>query len=80
MPASGITGVAECPFAATDAEAILAGQAPSEDLFRAAGTAAGAQSRPVADVRGPVDYKRAMAAELTVRSLRSAVARALSYA
>lgn len=76
----GITGVAECPFAATDAEALLMGNAPSEELFRSAGNAAGAQARPVADVRGPVDYKRAMAAELTVRSLRSAVARALSYA
>jgi aerobic carbon-monoxide dehydrogenase medium subunit len=76
----GVTAVAECPFAATDAEAVLVGNAPSEDLFRAAGAAAGAQARPAGDVRGPVDYKRAMAAEMTVRSLRSAVARALSYA
>jgi carbon-monoxide dehydrogenase medium subunit len=76
----GITAVADSPFAATDAEAILTGQQPSEELFRKAGDAAGAQASPAADVRGPVDYKRAMAAELTVRSLRSAVARALSYA
>ncbi len=75
-----LTAVAESPFAATDAEAVLAGQAPSEDLFRAAGAAAGAQARPAGDVRGPVEYKRAMAAELTVRSLRSAVARALAHA
>jgi carbon-monoxide dehydrogenase medium subunit len=75
----GLTAVAESPFAATDAEAILAGQAPSEELFRKAGAAAEAQASPAGDVRGPVDYKRAMAAELTVRSLRSAVARALSY-
>jgi carbon-monoxide dehydrogenase medium subunit len=72
--------VAETPFAATDAEAVLVGQAPSDDLFRAAGAAAGAQARPAGDVRGPVEYKRAMAAELTVRSLKSAVARALSHA
>ena len=75
----GLTAVADSPFAATDAEAILAGQQPSEELFRKAGDAAGAQASPAGDVRGPVDYKRAMAAELTVRSLRSAVARALSY-
>jgi aerobic carbon-monoxide dehydrogenase medium subunit len=75
-----LTGVAESPFAATDAEALLAGGAPSEELFRAAGAAAGAQARPAADVRGPIEYKRAMAAEMTVRSLRSAVARALAYA
>ncbi len=75
----GLTGVAANPFAATDAEAILVGQIPSEELFRRAGEAAGAQATPAGDVRGPVEYKRAMAAELTVRSLRSAVARAQSY-
>jgi carbon-monoxide dehydrogenase medium subunit len=37
-------------------------------------------SQPVADLRGPVDYKRAMVAELTVRSLRKAVERALANA
>ena len=75
-----LTGVAESPFAATDAEAILKGNAPSEDLFKAAAAAAGAQARPAGDVRGPIEYKRAMAAEMTLRSLRSAVARALSFA
>ena len=76
----GLTGVAETPFAATDAEAVLVGNAPTDELFRAAGAAAGAQSRPAADVRGSIEYKRAMAAELTVRALRRAVARALAYA
>jgi len=75
----GLTAVADAPFAATDAEAILTGQQPAEELFRKAGEAAGAQASPVGDGRGPVEYKRAMAAEMTVRSLRSAVARALSY-
>jgi carbon-monoxide dehydrogenase medium subunit len=75
----GVTGVAETPFAATDAEAALVGKSPNDDTFRAAGAAAAAQSRPSADVRGPVDYKRAMVAELTVRSLRRAVERALSF-
>jgi carbon-monoxide dehydrogenase medium subunit len=76
----GLTGVSDAPFAATDAEAILAGNAPSDDLFRAAGAAAGAQSRPAGDVRGPIEYKRAMAAELTLRALRRATERALAYA
>jgi len=75
----GLTAVAETPFAATDAEEILKGEQPSEELFRRAGDAAGAQARPAGDVRGPIEYKRAMAAEMTVRSLRSAVARALSF-
>jgi carbon-monoxide dehydrogenase medium subunit len=75
----GVTGVAEVPFAATAAEAGLAGQRPSEEAFRTAGAAVAAATRPVADVRGPVEYKRAMAAEMTVRALRSAVARAMAY-
>ncbi len=76
----GLTGVAETPFAATDAEAVLVGNAPSDALFRQAGAAAAAQSRPAGDVRGPVEYKRAMAAELTLRALRRATERALAYA
>jgi aerobic carbon-monoxide dehydrogenase medium subunit len=75
----GVTGVAETPFAATDAEAVLKGATPSEETFRAAGAAAAAQSRPSADIRGPIEYKRAMVAELTVRSLRTAVERALAW-
>ena len=75
----GVTGVAETPFAATDAEAALTGAGPTEETFRAAGAAAAAQSRPSADIRGPVDYKRAMVAELTVRSLRTALGRAQTW-
>jgi len=75
-----VTGVSGSPFAATDAEAALTGKAPSEDVFRAAGTAAAAMSEPAADIRGSVDYKRAMVAELTLRSLRIAVERALADA
>jgi carbon-monoxide dehydrogenase medium subunit len=74
----GITGLADAPFAATDAEEVLTGQAPSDALFRQAGEAAAAQSSPVGDVRGPVEYKRAMAAELTLRALRKATERALA--
>lgn len=73
-----LTAVAETPFAATDAEAVLDGNMPSEELFRRAGDTAGAQARPAADIRGSVEYKRAMAAEMTVRALRKAVARAMT--
>ena len=76
----GVTGVAETPFAATDAEATLAGNAPSDALFRHAGLAVAAQSRPAGDVRGPIEYKRAMAAEMTLRALRRATERALANA
>jgi carbon-monoxide dehydrogenase medium subunit len=76
----GVTGVSDSPFAATTAEDVLVGQSPSEDLFRRAGEAAAAESRPAADTRGPIDYKRAMVAEMSVRSLRVASQRALAGA
>ncbi|MEW5992011.1 MAG: xanthine dehydrogenase family protein subunit M [Chloroflexota bacterium] len=74
----GVTGVSPSPFAATAAEEVLVGGMPSDELFRKAGAAAAAQSQPTADIRGPVDFKRAMVAELTVRSLRTAVQRAMA--
>jgi carbon-monoxide dehydrogenase medium subunit len=74
----GVTGVSDAPFAATTAEDVHVGQSPSEDLFRRAGEAAAAESRPAADTRGPIDYKRAMVAEMSVRSLRVASQRALA--
>lgn len=76
----GLTAVAETPFAATDAESVLAGKVPSEDLYRAAGDAAAAQSRPGTDSHGPADYKRAMVSEMVVRALRTAIDRARAYA
>ena len=39
----GVTGVSPSPYAAIDAEDILEGQVPSEDLLRRAGDAAAAQ-------------------------------------
>ena len=61
---------------ATDAMAVLTGQRPSEDLFDEAARLAAATSRPVEDQRGPVDYKRHLAEELTRRVLRRALDRA----
>ncbi len=71
----GLTAVAETPFAATDAEAILIGAAPGSEVFTRAAAAAAAQSRPAEDRHGPVDYKRAMVAEMTGRALTAAAAR-----
>jgi len=76
----GVTGVSPNPFAATNAEPLAIGAQPQEELYRAVGEAAAAQSDPAADVRGPVDYKRAMVAEMTVRSFRTAVERARAFA
>jgi carbon-monoxide dehydrogenase medium subunit len=59
-----------------DAEAVLRGKTPTEELFAQAGRAAALACRPMADQRGPVDYKRHLADELTRRVLRRATARA----
>jgi carbon-monoxide dehydrogenase medium subunit len=61
----------------TRAEELLRGQVPSDDLFAKAGEIAAEDCRPVADGRGPVDYKRHLAGVLAKRALRKAAARAL---
>jgi aerobic carbon-monoxide dehydrogenase medium subunit len=61
----------------TRAEELLRGRVPSDDLFAAAGDIAAEDCRPVADGRGPVDYKRHLAGVLAKRALRRAAARAL---
>jgi aerobic carbon-monoxide dehydrogenase medium subunit len=62
---------------ASRAEELLRGKAPSDELFARAGEIAAEDSAPLADGRGPVDYKRHLAGVLTTRALRRAAARAL---
>jgi carbon-monoxide dehydrogenase medium subunit len=56
---------------------LMRGRAPSEELFAEAGRLASDACSPVADGRGPVDYKRHLAGVLTKRAVRRATARAL---
>jgi carbon-monoxide dehydrogenase medium subunit len=60
---------------ATAAQEVLLGQRPTDELIAEAGRQAAAESAPVEDQRGPVDYKRHLADELTQRVLRRAIAR-----
>jgi aerobic carbon-monoxide dehydrogenase medium subunit len=60
----------------TRAEELLRGQAPSQELFAQAREIASEDCAPMADGRGPVDYKRHLAGVLTHRALRRAAARA----
>jgi carbon-monoxide dehydrogenase medium subunit len=55
---------------------LLCEQHPTEELFRDAGALAAEACSPVEDQRGPVDYKRHLADELTRRVLRRATQRA----
>jgi aerobic carbon-monoxide dehydrogenase medium subunit len=59
------------------AEELLRGKAPTEELFEQAGAIAAEDCSPIADGRGPVDFKRHLAGVLSKRALRRAVARAL---
>jgi carbon-monoxide dehydrogenase medium subunit len=54
----------------------LRGQEPSEEVYRAAGDLAARHADPMDDLRGSVEYKRHLAAELTRRALRRSVERA----
>ena len=62
-------------FAAAEAEEFLRGAPATEDSFARAGQIAAEHCRPVSDQRGPADYKRHLARELTIRALRRALAR-----
>jgi xanthine dehydrogenase YagS FAD-binding subunit len=55
-------GVAPFPFRATAAEAVLAGQAPSESLLREAAAAAVARARPLTQNGYKIDLTRALVA------------------
>jgi aerobic carbon-monoxide dehydrogenase medium subunit len=72
----GLAAVGAMHFAATEAEQFLRGQPASEQALARAGEIAAEYCRPVTDQRGPADYKRHLARELTVRALRVAVSRA----
>lgn len=72
----GLTAVGAAHFYAPEAEAYLAGKEPAEETLAEAGRLAAEASHPEPDQRGPAEYKRHLAAELTVRALRRSVQRA----
>jgi carbon-monoxide dehydrogenase medium subunit len=76
----GLSAVGARNFAAAEAEEFLRGAPATEESFRRAGELAAEHCRPVADQRGPADYKRHLAAELTTRALRTAARRAAGEA
>ncbi|HEX8856367.1 MAG TPA: xanthine dehydrogenase family protein subunit M [Thermoleophilaceae bacterium] len=63
---------------AARAEEALRGERPSEELFDEAARLAAEDCSPASDQRGPAEYKRHLAGELTKRALRRAVERALT--
>ena len=72
----GLTAVGAPQFTCVEAEAALLGQAASAENIAAAAQLCHDGCEPNADQRGPVDYKRHLARELSKRVLTTSVARA----
>jgi carbon-monoxide dehydrogenase medium subunit len=71
----GLTAVNPNPAALAELSASLAGRPVTEETFAEAGRLARQACDPVTDVRGTAEYKRHLAAELTIRTLRKSVER-----
>jgi carbon-monoxide dehydrogenase medium subunit len=76
----GLTAVGARQFVAAEAEDALRGRQATPEAFAAAGRIAAEHCSPADDQRGPADYKRHLAGELTRRTLERAAARAVRRA
>jgi CO/xanthine dehydrogenase FAD-binding subunit len=65
--------VAPIPYRVTSAEEVLAGQIPSDSLFRKAADLAAESTSPIDDVRASAGYRRAITAVMTRRMLERAL-------
>jgi carbon-monoxide dehydrogenase medium subunit len=72
----GLTAVGPNNLEATDAEAVLAGAEPSDEVFREAAELAARAASPSADTRGSAEYKRNVIRVFTERGLRQSAAMA----
>ncbi|HEY3065723.1 MAG TPA: xanthine dehydrogenase family protein subunit M [Methylomirabilota bacterium] len=72
----GLTNVGPTPIKAVKAEMFMQGKAVNEGAIKEAARAAAEESRPTADNRGSVEYKRDLVRVLTARALRKAADRA----
>ena len=72
----GLTAVYQHNLKVTEAEQMMIGQTPSDELFAEAGAIAARTCEPEDNVRGPADYKRAVVAEYTKRAFATALAQA----
>jgi carbon-monoxide dehydrogenase medium subunit len=68
----GLTAVGASGFVAEEAEDFLRGGPPTDERFAKAGRIAAEHCAPIADQRGPVEFKRHLAGELVTRALRGA--------
>ncbi|MGZ4594033.1 MAG: FAD binding domain-containing protein [Actinomycetes bacterium] len=72
----GLTAVGARHFTCIEAEELLRGHVLTDEVLLAAAQLCHDACEPQADQRGPVDYKRHLARELSLRVLRTSIARA----
>lgn len=72
----GLTNVGATPIKAGSAEDFLTGKKPDQSNIAQAAQLAAADAQPSSDLRGPVEFKRGVIAELTKRALARSVERA----
>ena len=72
----GLAAVAPTPIRATEAEALLKGNAPTAELLEQAGEAAAAATSPISDLRCSAEHRKEMVDVLTRRTLQNALERA----
>ena len=70
-----LSAAGPCAVRVDDAERLLAGRKPSDELIRAASDAAWKRSAPQGDLRGSVEFKKHLAGTLVSRGLHQALAR-----
>ena len=74
-----LAAVAPTPLRARRAEAVLRGRPLADALIDEAARTAVAESRPIGDVRGSAEYRRAMVGVLTARAIEQAAQRAREH-
>ena len=72
----GLAGLGPCPVRAAGAEALLAGEAPTDDALEAAARKLAEECDPPGDMHASTDYRRRLARALAERALARAAARA----
>jgi len=65
--------VAPTPMRAVQAENVIRGKKISQGLIDEAGRTAAAESKPISDIRGSIEYRRNLVSVLTRRSLKAAI-------
>ena len=72
----GLAAVAPTPIRATEAEELLKGNEPTDELLSQAGEAAAAATSPISDLRCSAEHRKEMVDVLTRRTLQYALDRA----